>query len=161
MKKTTLLFLYKPKEQKILLAMKKRSFGKGKWNGVGGKLNEEETIKEALVRETREEINIVVNQDDLTQVATLNFSFKNNPDWNQQSHVFFTEKWSGEPSESEEMNPKWYSTDSLPFENMWVDDIHWLPLVLKGKKINANFLFNETGDKIIDMAINEVTKDSF
>ncbi|MDR3519359.1 MAG: 8-oxo-dGTP diphosphatase [Candidatus Pacebacteria bacterium] len=156
MQKTTLLFLYKPKEQKILLAMKKRSFGKGKWNGVGGKLNDKETIKEALARETQEEINVVVNQNDLTQVATLDFSFKDNPEWDQQSHVFFTEKWNGDPTESEEMNPKWYSIDSLPFENMWIDDVHWLPLVLEGKKLNASFLFNETGSEIIDMKIKEI-----
>lgn len=136
--------------------MKKRSFGKGKWNGVGGKLNDKETIKEALARETQEEINVVVNQNDLTQVATLDFSFKDNPEWDQQSHVFFTEKWNGDPTESEEMNPKWYSIDSLPFENMWIDDVHWLPLVLEGKKLNASFLFNETGSEIIDMKIKEI-----
>jgi hypothetical protein len=34
-KQATLLFLIK--DQKILLAMKKRGFGKGRWNGVGGK----------------------------------------------------------------------------------------------------------------------------
>jgi len=155
MQKTTLLFLYKPKEKKILLAMKKRSFGKGKWNGVGGKLNEGESIKEALIRETQEEINVIVNQDDLVQMATLNFIYKDNPEWDQQSHVFFAEKWKGNPFESEEMNPKWHSFDSLPFENMWVDDRHWLPLVLKGKKIEADFLFNKTGDEILEMKIDE------
>ena len=155
MNKTTLLFLYKPKEKKILLAMKKRSFGKGKWNGVGGKLSDGETIKEALVRETKEEINVIVNQDDLVQVATIDFSFQNNSDWNQQAHVFFVEKWNGNPMESEEMNPKWYHVDSLPYENMWIDDSHWLSLVLEGKKINATFLFNKTGDEIIEMKILE------
>ena len=39
MKKTTLCFLLKNDE--VLLAMKKRGFGVGKWNGVGGKLKEE------------------------------------------------------------------------------------------------------------------------
>lgn len=156
MQKTTLLFLYKSKEKKILLAMKKRSFGKGKWNGVGGKLNEGETIREALVRETLEEINVVVNEDDLVQVATLDFSFKNNPEWDQQTHVFFVEKWNGDPMESEEVNPKWYSFNSLPFENMWVDDLHWLPLVLEGKNIDASFLFSKTGDEILEMKVEEI-----
>lgn len=155
MRKTTLLFLYKPKEKKILLGMKKRSFGTGKWNGIGGKLNEGETVKEALVRETEEEIGVVVNQDDMVQVATLDFSFKDNPDWNQQSHVFFTEKWDGEPIETEEIAPRWYSVETLPYDSMWVDDPRWLPLVLEGKKINASFTFNASGDKILDMKIDE------
>jgi ADP-ribose pyrophosphatase YjhB (NUDIX family) len=135
--------------------MKKRSFGKGKWNGVGGKLNEGETIKEALLRETKEEINVSVNQDDLVQVAILNFSFKDNADWNQQTHAFFAERWNGDPFESEEMDPKWFSVDSLPFENMWVDDKFWLPLVLEGKKITAEFLFSKTGDEVLDMKVED------
>ena len=134
--------------------MKKRSFGKGKWNGVGGKLNEGENIIEALIRETREEIDVIVNHNDLTQVATLDFSFENNSEWNQQAHVFFTEKWEGEPMESEEVSPGWHHVDSLPYKNMWIDDIHWLPLVLSGKRITASFLFNKTGDEIINMKIN-------
>ena len=52
----TLLFLRRNDE--ILLAMKKRSFGKGNWNGVGGKLDTGETIKQAMIRETEEEIGV-------------------------------------------------------------------------------------------------------
>jgi len=154
--KTTLLFLYKPKEKKILLAMKKRSFGNGKWNGVGGKLEKGESIKGSLRRETQEEIIVIVKEDDMIQVATLDFFFKDNPGWNQQSHVFFTEKWEGEPAETEEMRPMWYDTDSLPFDSMWIDDPNWLPLVLQGKKLNATFNFNKTGDEILEMKIEEI-----
>lgn len=54
---TTLLLLRK--ENKILLAMKKRGFGAGKYNGVGGKLEKSETPEEAMIREAKEEINII------------------------------------------------------------------------------------------------------
>ena len=133
--------------------MKKRRFGTGKWNGVGGKLEPGESIKDGLIRETLEEINIVVKHADLEQVATLDFSFDENPEWNQQTHVFFAEKWEGEPVESEEMNPKWHHIDELPFESMWIDDPYWLPLVIKGKKLKASFHFSKTGDKILDMKV--------
>ncbi len=157
MRKTTLLFLYKPKENKILLAMKKRCFGAGKWNGVGGKLNGGETIKGALVRETKEEISVTVEEADMVQVATLNFVFEEDTQgFSQQVHVFFTEKWTGDPVETEEMKPEWYDVDKLPFENMWIDDIHWLPLVLQGQKINATFNFNKMGDKILSMKIDQI-----
>ena len=43
MKISTLCFLVK--DNQILLAMKKRGFGEGKWNGVGGKVNPGETIE--------------------------------------------------------------------------------------------------------------------
>ena len=57
MRKTTLSFFIK--KNQILLAMKKRGFGKGKWNGVGGKVQRGETTKEAAIRETKEEIGVV------------------------------------------------------------------------------------------------------
>ena len=37
----------------------------------------------------------------------------------------------------------------IPFEKMWIDDPHWLPLVLSGKRIKAEFVFGNNGEKII------------
>jgi ADP-ribose pyrophosphatase YjhB (NUDIX family) len=47
---STLSFLIK--DNKVLLAQKKRGFGVGKWNGVGGKKNSDETIEQTAKRET-------------------------------------------------------------------------------------------------------------
>jgi len=133
--------------------MKKRGFGVGKWNGVGGKLHENETIKEAAVRETREEISVELNANDFENVAIIDFYFENKPEFDQQVHVFFAEKWLGEPVESEEMKPQWYSYANLPFDKMWLDDIYWLPRVLKGEKIKAKFVFNENGSNIVSQEV--------
>lgn len=38
-------------ENKVLIGMKKRGFGEGRWNGFGGKVQENETIEEAAKRE--------------------------------------------------------------------------------------------------------------
>ncbi len=44
-------------EDKVLLIEKKRpDWMKGRWNGIGGKIEEEETPKEAMTRECMEEI---------------------------------------------------------------------------------------------------------
>ena len=43
------------KDGKILLAMKKRGFGVGKWNGCGGKLKDNERLEDAAIRELQEE----------------------------------------------------------------------------------------------------------
>lgn len=153
MRQCTLVFLTKPTEQKILLAMKKRGFGVGKWNGVGGKLQDNETIKEAAIRESREEISVELNQDDLVNVAVIDFFFENKKEFDQQVHVFFTEKWQGYPTESEEMKPEWFLHTTIPFDSMWLDDIHWLPRALGGEKIKAKFVFNESGSTIISQEI--------
>jgi hypothetical protein len=41
------------------------------------------------------------------------------------------------------MKPKWFSSDQLPYEQMWPDDKHWLPLVLAGKRVQGEFQFDE------------------
>lgn len=154
LRQVTLAFLLRDKE--ILLAMKKRGFGKGRWNGYGGKPMIDETIIDAAIRETQEEIR--VTPKNLKKVATLNFYFPTLPqfnDWNQQVIVFFVDEWEGEPQETEEMAPKWYPIDQLPFSDMWPDDIHWLPKVIQGNIITADFSFNKDM-QLEDFSVNEV-----
>ncbi len=154
LREVTLLFLEKPDE--ILLAMKKRGFGQGKWNGVGGKPDKGESIEAAAVRETKEEIGVVPKN--LRQVATLDFYFPLVPqdkDWNQRVIVFMAPEWEGEPTESDEMAPQWYAKTDLPFDDMWSDDRHWIPQVLAGKKVEAEFMFDDN-QEIIDFSLKEV-----
>ena len=44
----TLVFLNQ--NEQVLLGLKKRGFGEGRWNGFGGKVEEGETIFEAAKR---------------------------------------------------------------------------------------------------------------
>ncbi|MDD2697002.1 MAG: 8-oxo-dGTP diphosphatase [Candidatus Pacebacteria bacterium] len=150
MKQATLCLLIKDEngEKELLLAMKKRGFGVGKWNGVGGKLDPEKGDKDivgAAIRETEEEIGVKTR--DLEKVAVLNFRFPYKEEWNQDVHVFLARNWQGEPRESEEMMPKWFKESEIPFDEMWDDDKIWLPHVLEGKKLEADFIFRE-GEKI-------------
>ncbi len=140
MKHCTLLFLHK--DDQILLAMKKRGFGEGRWNGVGGKVDAGETVEQALVRECQEEIGVTPTA--FTKVAELDFSNDSTTDpWRQFVHVYACSKWEGEPTESEEMAPKWYNITALPYAEMWQDDQLWLPFVLRSKLVEADFTFGE------------------
>ena len=58
-------------------------------------------------------------------------------------HVFSTSEFEGEPKETEEMEPRWYPLDKIPYEMMWADDIHWLPLLLRGKNFTGDFYFKD------------------
>ncbi len=154
MKLTTLCFLVK--DDKVLLAMKKRGFGAGKWNGVGGKVETGESVLEAMVREAEEEIGVKIDCQPPPRKAgrgLLHFFFENKPDCSQECHVFVADKWQGEPTETEEMKPKWFPINSLPFEKMWIDDLLWLPKVLEGQSLEAEFFFNSDGSALLSHSI--------
>lgn len=139
-KHLTLLFLIK--EDQILLAMKKRGFGMGRFNGVGGKIEPGETIEQAMIRECQEEIE--VTPTNYWKVAEHDFRLdKGNAEWKQMyTHVYFCDKWEGEPVETEEMAPQWFDRSDIPYDKMWQDDAHWLPRVLEGQKVFGDFTFD-------------------
>ncbi len=137
---TTLLLLRKDNE--ILLAKKKRGFGEGKYNGVGGKLEDGETPEEAMIRETEEEIMITPTKYEKMGVIEF-LEYVKEERANVKFHLYVATEWEGNPKESEEMIPKWFSLDNLPYNEMFPDDKYWLPYILEGKKINAFFDFDE------------------
>lgn len=126
---------------RVLLGMKKRGFGVGRWNGFGGKVGEGETIETAAWRELSEEAGIRALA--LKKLGILEFSFVDKPGEKLIVHVFKTSDYSGEPSESEEMRPQWFTVNEIPYEEMWSSDVHWLPLLLADKPFKGSFLFDQ------------------
>ena len=128
----------------VLLALKKRGFGQGKWTGVGGKPEPGETIDQTAVRETEEEIG--VTPLDPRHVATLDFIFPDQPrfaGWSMQVFVYLADRWLGDPVESEEVAPRWFKRDAIPYPGMWSDAPYWLPPVLRGHHIRATVHFDD------------------
>lgn len=154
MRNVTLCFLIDG--DSVCLAMKKRGFGQGKWNGVGGKVEEGESIKQAALRELREEIGVETDEEHMKNMGNIRFSFNGKPDFSQHMHVFFIRKWRGEPKESDEMEPKWYKKDSLPYDDMWIGDKYWLPKALGDQRIEGEFHFNAYGNKILKFDLRDV-----
>lgn len=154
MNKKTLSLLFLRKDDQVLLAMKKRGFGQGRWNGVGGKVEADETIEAAMIRETQEEIGVTPTTYE--KVADIRFDefFKGEPTL-MHVHIFLATEWEGEPAESNEMAPRWFSQNEIPYDYMWADDPYWLPLVLEGKKVSADFKLDES-DAIVSHAVNVV-----
>lgn len=151
---TTLLLL--KKEDEILLAMKKRGFGEGKFNGVGGKIKNDESQVSAMIRETNEEIGVTPTKYEKTGVLDF-IEFDKGEKLNIVMNLFVATEWTGTPTESEEMRPKWFNVKEIPYDKMFNDDKYWLPLVLEGKKIDAFFEFDENWN-LISKRIDEVEK---
>ena len=157
-KQLTLTIVYK--NEQVLLGLKKRGFGVGRWNGFGGKVEDKETIREAAIRELKEESGIEAKE--IEEVGVLDFEFKSDPKI-LQVHVFRVVNFSQEPVETEEMKPQWFNIDNIPFNCMWSDDIYWMPYFLEGKKFAGKFLFDRPSDasyqaKILSMDLWELEK---
>jgi 8-oxo-dGTP diphosphatase len=156
MRNATLVFLIKGNPvREILLGYKKAGFARGKFNGFGGKVEPGETIEHAAVRELEEEAGIRVAECDLAKTAHLTFYFPAMPEWDQVVHVFMARTWQGEPIESNEMRPAWYTASEIPFADMWQDDPHWLPRVLAGQRVRAWFTFGNDNETVIKERVEE------
>ena len=126
------------KGEEILLAMKKRGFGAGKWNGYGGKVQPGETMEESLVREVREESGLTI-----TNWRKVGFLTFDNVDRIVEMDIFETYSFSGELVETEEMAPRWFLIHELPFDEMWASDPLWYPLYLEGIPFEGSVVFDE------------------
>jgi 8-oxo-dGTP diphosphatase len=143
---SSLLFLLT--DDKILLAMKKRGFGSGLYNGVGGKPEPGEQMTQTAVRECQEEIGVTPH--DLTPVADLTFHLDG--EFDLFVSAFICRNWEGEPKETEEMAPEWFALDAIPYAQMWDDDRLWVPEVLAGNFVTGDFTF-DSDNKVIKQQI--------
>jgi 8-oxo-dGTP diphosphatase / 2-hydroxy-dATP diphosphatase len=123
----------------VLLGMKKRGFGAGRWNGFGGKV-EDESIKEAAIRELFEEVSLTTTV--VEEIGILAFSFEKDP-VTLETHVFRVLEFEGEPTETDEMSPKWWRRDQIPYGSMWPDDVYWFPYLLNNRLFRGSFHFDK------------------
>ncbi|HEY4515520.1 MAG TPA: 8-oxo-dGTP diphosphatase [Candidatus Paceibacterota bacterium] len=139
---------------KVLLGLKKRGFGEGRWNGFGGKVEEGEDLEEAARREIEEECGITPKN--LIKLGELTFDFQDEPAL-LEVHLFKVLDFAGEPLETDEMRPIWFHEHEIPFDSMWKDDYLWFPYFLTNRKFKASFLFDNVKDNnIIEHEIIEV-----
>lgn len=140
------------RDERLLLQKKSKGlFGGDKWNGVGGKLKGNETPEECVKREIFEEANLRVRN--LRFHGVLNFYFGDRKELDWTVYIFSTRKFEGEPKPGEEGVLQWFSFEDIPYGEMWQDDRHWLPLLLKGERFQGNFYFDEEGNELLDFSL--------
>lgn len=140
------------KDDQVLLGFKKIGFGKGNYLGIGGKVENDETIEKAAAREAQEEIGI--SKPVLEKVGELTFLFPEKPDWSQQVHVFIAKNWEGNPQESDEIKPFWFKNKEIPLAEMWDDAQFWLPAVLNDHSLKGEFVF-DADLRVVELSIKE------
>lgn len=148
---------------KVLLGLKKeqegkRNFGAGKWNGFGGGMKDKDngSIERTAYRETMEECGIYIKG--LEKIGETLYKFDSD-EQDHLVHVYVVEDFGGEPTESDEMRPQWFHVDDIPYtgDQMWENDVLWMPYLLERKKFRAEICLNAKG-KTLTHDIKEVER---
>jgi len=145
-----LCLIFDEENSLILLGMKKRGFGVGKYNGFGGHVDPGESFEQACSRELLEECGLSYSLTKENKVGEFDFYFPHKPEFDQTVHVYLIKNIHGDPIESEEMAFRWFPVGEIPYSQMWDDDKYWVPHVIHGKKLRATFVFkNENNENIV------------
>ncbi|AFG37528.1 8-oxo-dGTP diphosphatase [Spirochaeta africana] len=134
-------------DEQLLLIRKKRGLGAGKINAPGGKCEPGELPIQTAIRETEEEVCVTPHQ--LEEYGTLRFIFADG--YQLEGRIFIASAFSGDPAATDEADPFWCPVDRIPYDQMWEDDILWLPHVLAGNYIESGFVFD--GDQMVMQSV--------
>ncbi|PPQ88547.1 hypothetical protein CVT25_009927 [Psilocybe cyanescens] len=148
------------KDDHVLLGYKKRGFGKGKYNGFGGKVEPEETSLQAAG--CKEESGVTAP---LEHAGSLLF-VSEGVECAFQIEIYRTDTYEGAITESDEMRPEWFSaiaptsssaevnlkgegqaSPSIPFSQMWESDPVWFPLLISKQKFVGRADFTRDGEE--------------
>jgi 8-oxo-dGTP diphosphatase len=104
------------RDDHVLLAQRANTgYADGQWNLPSGKLEADEDLIAAVIRETHEEIAIDLTGDDLDMVTTVHYR---NPEGCARIGFFFhAHRWHGQPRNAEPhkcTQIAWYPLDQLP-----------------------------------------------
>jgi len=114
----------------------------GKWNGLGGKLEQGESPEECVIRELREESGLEIHQPRYR--GLLIFTNFKDDDW--YVWVFTATDFQGALIDSPEGDLKWIPDDELTSLPLWESDLIFFPWLEKPGVFSAKFEY--AGDKM-------------
>ncbi len=119
---------------------KENDIHKGKWNGLGGKLEPGETPEECARREIQEESGLTVKK--LLLKGFLTFpEFAHEEDW--YAFIFVADEFEGQLIESPEGSLQWIDDDRLLELNLWEGDLFFLPWLNHPGYFSGKFIYKD------------------
>lgn len=152
MKETTLCYIEKNNSYLMLLRNKKKiDMNKGKWIGVGGKLEIGETIEECLLREVYEE----------TGLTLKNYNYRGkilfiSDEWDSEiMHLYTADDFEGSLIECLEGELRWIPKDKIMDLNLWEGDRAFMKMLMEDEPYFEMKLVYQ-GDKLCEIEINNL-----
>jgi len=142
MKLATLCYVIDRKNKTTLMIyrIKKRNdVHEGKWNGLGGKFEENESPEECVIREIKEESGLNIKSPKLHGFITFPL-FDGKEDW--YVFIFTAHEFTGKLMDSNEGNLEWIPNKKITELNLWDGDVIFLNWLKKNKFFSAKFIYN-------------------
>ena len=111
---------------------------RGKWNGLGGKLDGGESPEECVVRELREESGLAILEPRLRGVLTFP-AFKPGEDW--LVFLYTATKFEGEVGSCAEGDLEWVPDERLAELPLWEGDRIFLPWLEQERFFSGKFTY--------------------
>lgn len=139
-------------QNKVLMLHRTKKHGdpnEGKWIGIGGKFNENESPEECMLREVSEETGMNLKSWRYRGIVT----FVSDMWEGEYMHLFTAEATDFEVSLCDEGELQWIDEDQIPDLNLWEGDRVFLDLLRKNEPFFSLKLIYE-GDKLKEALLN-------
>jgi len=141
MKLATLCYVRRGEQTLMIHRVKKANdMHQGKWNGLGGKLDQGETPEECAIREIFEESGLRVHKPQLKGFLTFP-DFANGEDW--YAFVFVVNDFEGQLIDSAEGDLQWIDNTEVLKLNLWEGDRIFLPWLDQAGFFSGKFVYQE------------------
>lgn len=123
---------------------KEKDINKGKWIGVGGKMEQGETVFECVSRETLEETGLTFS--DYNYLGIIKFFM---PNEDQFIYTYTSTNVSGDLKECIEGDLEWVDIDKVMELPMWEGDHIFMPEVLKNQYFGVMEFYYDENDNLL------------
>ena len=148
---TTLCYIEKDNKYLMLHRTKKENdVNEGKWIGVGGKFEKDETPEECLLREVKEETGLILTEYKLRVVIT----FISDSWETEYMYLFTANEFTGELITCDEGELKWVEKDRILNLNIWEGDKIFLKKMIEEDNFFTLKVVYE-GDKLIESVLED------
>lgn len=147
---TTLCYISRGDEYLMLHRVKKENdINRGKWIGFGGKLEENESPEEGILREVREETGLVLTDLRYRGIVT----FVNDRCEGEYMHLFTAGQFDGTPGDCDEGEIAWIKKADFAALPQWEGDRIFLRLLEDGEPFFSLKLCYED-DRLVRAVLN-------
>lgn len=148
---TTLCYIEKDNKYLMLHRTKKENdLNEGKWIGVGGKFEKDETPEECLLREVKEETGLILTKYRLRAVIT----FISNQWQTEYMYLFTANAFTGELMNCDEGELEWVDRDNILKLNIWEGDKIFLKKMIEEDNFFTLKVVYE-GDELVESVIKD------